>query len=87
MIKISQVFFWKFFSRRKLTCTKTFLFADIYEGVYFQDPILWISDTNSAVLRAQFEKSQTKKTTFLRKKAVQFLILKIGPGKVTNLKK
>ena len=53
-----------------------------------QHPIPWISDTNSALLHAQFEKSQTKRTTFLWKKAVPLmkvlLILKIGRGKVTN---
>ena len=45
------------------------MFYDISEGVYLQHPILWISDTNSALLRAQFEKSQTKRTTFLWKKS------------------
>ena len=69
MTKIPQLFFWKCFSRGKLTCTKTFRFCDIHEGVYLQHPILWISDTNSALLRAQFEKSQTKRTTFLWKKS------------------
>ena len=53
-----------------------------------QHPILWISDTNSALLQAQFEKSKTKRTTFLWKKAVPLmkvlLILKISRGKVTN---
>ena len=34
-----------------------------------QHPILWISDNNSALVRAQFEKSQTKTTTFLWKKS------------------
>ena len=73
MTKIPQVFFWiflwKFYSRGKLTCTKiNFLFCDIHE-VYLQHPISWISDTNSALLHAQFEKSQTKRTTFLWKKS------------------
>ena len=53
-----------------------------------QHPIPWIIDINSALLHAQFEKSQTKRTTFLWKKAVPLmkvlLILKIGRGKVTN---
>ena len=44
------------------------MFCDIQEGVYLQHPILWISDTNSALPCAQFEKSQTKGTTFLWKK-------------------
>ena len=68
MIKIPQVFFWKFYSRGKLTGTKT-LFCDIHEGVYLQHPLPWISDTNSTLLQAQFEKSQTKRTTFLWKKS------------------
>ena len=34
-----------------------------------QQPIPWISDTNNALLHAQFEKSQTKRTTFLWKKS------------------
>ena len=61
-----------------------------HEGVYLQHPIPWISDTNRALLRAQFEKFQTKRTTFLWKKSSPLmkvlLILKIGRGKVTNLK-
>ena len=48
------------------------------------------SDTNSTVLRVQFEKSQTKRITFLWKKSSPThespLILKIGWGKVRNLK-
>ena len=45
------------------------MFSDIHEGVYLQHPVLWISDTNSAFLCAQFEKSQTKRKTFLWKKS------------------
>ena len=65
------------------------MFCDIHEGVYLQHLIPRISDTNSALLHAQFEKSQTKRTTFLwKKKAVPLmkvlLILKISWGKVTN---
>ena len=67
MIKIPPVFFRKFYSRGRLTCTN-FLFCDFHERVYLQHPILWISDPNSALLRAQFEKSQTKRT-FLWKKS------------------
>ena len=48
---------------------KNFLFCDIHERVFLQHPILWISDTNSALLHALFEKSQTKRTTFLWKKS------------------
>ena len=94
MIKIPQVFFWKFYSRGKLTGTKT-LFCDIHEGVYLQHPLPWISDTNSTLLQAQFEKSQTKRTTFLWKKSSPtqespfnfkncWRIWKISRGKVTN---
>ena len=53
-----------------------------------QHPILWISDTSSAVLCAQFEKSQTKRTTFLCKKSSPThespFNFKISQGKVTN---
>ena len=56
-------------SRRKLTSTKTFCFVISTKGVYLQHPVLWISDTYSAPLCAQFEKSQTKRTTFLWKKS------------------
>ena len=45
------------------------MLCDIHEGVYLQHPILWISDINSVLLRAQFEKFQTKRTTFLWKKS------------------
>ena len=45
------------------------MFCDTHEGEYLQHPILWISDTNSALLCAQFEKSKTKRTTFLWKKS------------------
>ena len=63
------------------------MFCDIQEGVYLQHPILWISDTNSALLCTQFE--TTEGTTFLwKKKAVRLMkvlsILKIRRGKVTN---
>ena len=45
------------------------MFCDIHEGVYLQQLIPWISDTNSTLLHTQFEKSQTKRTTFLWKKS------------------
>ena len=46
---------------------KNILFCDIHRGVHLQHPILWISDTNSALIRTQFEKSQPDRTTFLWK--------------------
>ena len=53
-----------------------------------QHPIPWISDTNSALLHAQFEKSKLREQLFSGKKAVPLmkvlLILKIDRGKVTN---
>ena len=48
---------------------KNFLFCDSHEGVYLQHRFLWNSDTNRALLHAQFEKFQTKRTTFLWKKS------------------
>ena len=48
---------------------KNFLFCDSHEGVYLQHRFLWNSDTNRALLHAQFEKFQTKRTTFLSKKS------------------
>ena len=68
MIKIPQVFFWKFIVA-EINLYKNLLFCDIHEGVYLQHPVPWISDNNSALLHAHFEKSQTKRTTFLWKKS------------------
>ena len=59
----------KILQSRKINLYKNFLFCDIHEGEYLRHPILWISDTNSALLCAQFEKSKTKRTTFLWKKS------------------
>ena len=67
MIKIPVILL-KILYSRKINLYKDFLFCDIHEGVYLQHPIPWISDTSSALLHAQFEKSQTKRTTFLWKK-------------------
>ena len=115
MIIVPQVFFWKFYSRGKLACTKTFCFVistkEFICKIYYYHDVLYLSwlskavwtkiwkcdwkqgtgknnnntdinttrncafgknrfsDTNSTLLGVQFEKTQTKRITFLWKKS------------------
>ena len=70
MIKIPQVFLWKFDSCGKLTCTKTFCFVISQKesicNTQFHHGLVTPTVHSS---HAQFEKSQTKRTTFLWKKS------------------
>ena len=65
------------------------MFCDIHEGVYLQHPISWISDTNSALLHAQFEKSKLREQLFSEKKAVPLMkvLLKNWSGKSDEFEK
>ena len=90
MIKIPQVFFWKFYSRGKLTCTKTFCFVistkDCICNTQFHG--LVTPTVHSSTL--SLKNPKLREQLFSGKKAVSLmkvlLIVKIGRGKMTNLK-
>ena len=67
MIKIPQVFFWKFYSRGKLTCTKTFCFVISTKECICNTQFygLVTPTTHSSVLSLK----KPKRTTLLWKKS------------------
>ena len=86
MIKAPQIFFLKFYSRRKLTCAKTFCFKITTMERICNTQFYGLVTTT----RAQFEKFPTKKTIFLWKKNSPIhespFNFKTGRRKVKNLK-
>ena len=88
MIKIPQVFLWKFYSRGKLTCTKNFCF------VISTKECIWNTQFHGLVTPTLHSSTVSLKNPKLReqlfsgKKAIPLmkvlLTLKIGRGKVTN---
>ena len=89
MIKIPQVFFRKFYSRGRLTCTKTFYFVISTKECICNTQFYGLV-TPTVHSSALSLKNPKLKELFSGKKAVPLmkvlLILKIGRGKVTNLK-
>ena len=90
MIKIHQVFFCKFYSRGKLTCTKTFCFVISTKECICNSQIhgLMTPTVHSSML--SLKNPKLREQLFSGNKAVPLmkvlLILKIGWGKVANLK-
>ena len=90
MIKIPQAVFWEIYSRGKSTCTKTFCFviSTKERTCYTQFYGLVAPTVHSSAF--SLKNPKLREQPFSGKKAVPLMkiivILKIGRGKVTNLK-
>ena len=91
MIKIPQVFFWKFYSRGKLTCTKTFCFVISTKECICNTQFHGLVTPTVHSSTLSLKNPKLREQLFSGKKAVPLmtvlLILKIGGGKVMNLQK
>ena len=90
MIKIPQVFFRKFYSRGKLSCTKTFCFVISTKECICNTQFHGLVTPTVRSSTLSLKNSKLREQLFSGKKAALLmnvlLILKIGRGKVTNLK-
>ena len=90
MIKIPLVFFWKFYSRGKLTCTKAFCLVISTEECICNTQFYGLVTPTVHSSALSLKNPKLREQLFSGKKAVPlmkvFLISKIGRGKVMNLK-
>ena len=90
MIKIRQVLFWKFYSREKLTCTKTFCFVISTKECICNTQFYGLVTPTVYSSALSLKNSKQREQLSSGKKAVSLmkvrLIVKIGRGKMTNLK-
>ena len=88
MIKIPQVFFWKFYSRGKLTCAKTFCFVISPKECICNTQFYGLLTPTVHSFMLSLKNPKLTEQLFSEKKAFPLmkvlLILKISRGKVTN---